>query len=50
MEELKALLEKCIVNYGTLSEITIKVFQELDIKIVEIQQKMLTEKNKRCKI
>ena len=50
MEELKALLEKCIINYGTLSPKTIIVSQQLDIKIVEIQEKMLTEKNKRCKI
>ena len=50
MEELKELLEKCIIKYGTLSPKTIHVSQQLDIKIVELQQKLLTEKRNRCKI
>ena len=50
MEELKEILEKCIVKYGTLSPKTIHVSQQLDIKIVELQEKMLTEKSKRYKI
>lgn len=39
MEELRAKLEKSILENGTLSSATIKLSQELDMLIVVVQRK-----------
>ena len=39
MEELRAKLEDSILKNGTLSPVTIKLSQELDILVVQEQRK-----------